>query len=101
MARSYSITNDAAVVLGQVDPGHSGRWFIQVTAYSGLTGLTPELSVDGTTYVTSGITPYSRGAVVTTMGATGGWILDAGCCYARISGVGTGTATVVVMPAID
>lgn len=99
--KTYSITDTGTVILPPPHDGKSGRWFFQVTAYSGLTEIVPSLSVDGATYVLAGITPFSRGAVVTTIAATGGWIVDTGTCHFKLTGVGTGTATVVVQPTID
>jgi hypothetical protein len=101
MAQSFLVTDTGSVTLQPMGDGQSGRWFFQVTAYSGLTSMTPSISADGVTYVTTGITPYSRGAVVTTLAATGGWIVDVGNCWFKLTGVGTGTATVVVQPALD
>ena len=98
--KTYTITDTSSATFREVHPGFTGRWFFQVTAYSGLTSITPQMSVDGTTWVTRAITPYSNAADVTTITATGGWMVDSGSCQFSLIGVGTGSATVVVQPAI-
>lgn len=85
---------------GDVHPGFTGRYIIQVTAYAGLTQLIPKLSADGVTYSVRAITPFDNSADVTTITNTGAWIMDVVGGRGRLTAVGVGSATVLCLPAI-
>jgi hypothetical protein len=97
--RLIQITADGDYDFGEVHDGFTGRWVIQVIALSGAT-LTPKVSADGTNFVTRAVTPADNSADVTSIAATGLWIMDALTCEARLTASGGGTATVFVKPAI-
>jgi hypothetical protein len=101
MARRITISGAGDFDFGNVHPGFTGRWIIQVISISSLT-LTPKVSVDddGNTFVTRAITPADNSTDVTSIAAPGLWFMDAGTARGRLTSVGAGSAVVLVQPAI-
>jgi hypothetical protein len=100
VTKTIAINGAADWDFGDVHPGFTGRFIIQVTAYSGLTNIIPKLSADGITFVVRAITPFDNSADVATIVGVGGWVMDALGGKGRLTSVGAGTATVLISPAI-
>lgn len=100
-----SLVNAASVVLGPPSGAGGtveGTWNIQVMGYAGLTGITPEVSVDGVTWFTGSVIPSNSttpGTPVITIAANGLYYFDCGGAWARLTGVGVGSATIIASPA--
>lgn len=99
-ARRIVVTANGDISLGEVHPGYTGRWIIQIVAIAAAT-VTPKVSLDGgATKVTRAVTPADNSADVTALTGPGLWFMDAGTADAYLTISAAGSATIYVKPAI-
>jgi hypothetical protein len=91
-----TITNAGNMVLGEVSEGRAGTWALQVTSYTGLGSITPQVSVDGTNWVAASVVkPDTPSTLALTITANGVYYFDAPAgVKCRLLGAGTGSAVV-------
>lgn len=85
--------------LGELSDGYAGVWAVQVVGNTGLT-FTPQVSVNGTDWVTRKASPADGTADVTSLANNGVWFIDASACSLRLLSAGAGAARVIARPAI-
>lgn len=91
-----TITDTGNAELGVASDGRDATWAVQVTGYTGLTSLTPQVSIDGTNWIAASVrTAAAPGTHATTITANGVFYFDVpGGVKARLLGAGTGSAVV-------
>lgn len=91
-----TITNTGNLELGEASDGRDATWAFQVTGYTGLTSITPQVSIDGSTWVAASVrTAVAPGTHAGTLNANGVYYFDVpGSVRARLLGAGTGSAVI-------